>query len=65
MTKPFTGSLANDKKLYQSLDASGKEKFDAAMERRVVILHRFDKWLPAGTKPVTRATLIKRIMTAK
>jgi hypothetical protein len=57
MTKPFTGSLANDKKFYRSLDEAGQHKFDATMERRVVIINRFNAWLPSGAKNVTRQSL--------
>ena len=65
--RPFTGSFANDQKLYQSLDKYDKAIFDAALQRRSDVLTRYRQHVnsSSSTKPVTVQTLHKKMRDAE
>ena len=65
--RPFTGSFANDQKLYESLDKYDKAIFDAALRRRTEVLARYRQHVNsrANIKPVSLTTLQQKMKKAK
>ena len=51
MKSPFTGKLSNDQKFYDSLDKRDKAIFNAALERRALMMERYDTWISESDKP--------------
>jgi hypothetical protein len=45
VTHPFTSSLAQDQKFYDSLDEHDKKIYDAALKRRALLLERYRMWV--------------------
>ena len=67
LMKPFTKSLADDQRLYKSLDKHDKAIFDAALKRRAEVLDRYRKHVNsrAQVKHVTVQTLHKKMRDAE
>ena len=67
LLKPFTKSLADDQRFYNSLDKHDKAIFDAALKRRAEVLDRYRQHVDSGirSKPVTVDTLHKKMRDAE
>ena len=67
LMKPFTKSLADDQRLYKTLDKHDKAIFDAALERRSEILKRYRRHVNprAEGEIVTKATLHRKMREAE
>ena len=67
LMKPFTKSLADDQRLYKSLDKHDQKIFDAALERRSEILKRYRKHVNprAEVERVTKETLHRKMREAE